>query len=317
MRRILRITGGIFILLLIAVAILIALYRVPDRPVDELKPRWAQQPSQFISISGMQVHIRDEGPREDSTPIVLLHGTSASLHTWDGWVDALKSDRRVVRFDLPGFGLTGPNPDGNYTIENYAAIVVAVLDRLKIDRCILSGNSFGGYVSWATAVLHPDRIDKLVLVDSSGYPYEAKSVPIGFKLALIPGLNRLIGDLLPRGVIESSLKNVYGNPSLITTELIDRYFDITIRAGNRKALIQRFRQAQPGSLAKRVPEIKQPTLIIWGGRDRLIPPHIGKRFHSEIETSKFVLFEELGHVPHEEDPTKTVNALKAFLARIP
>jgi len=315
MRRVFKLVGWLFLLLVVAAVTFIVVNRVPDRSVEELKARWALSPSQFVEIAGMQVHLRDEGPREDSTPIVLLHGTSSSLHTWDGWVNALKDEHRVIRFDMPAFGLTGPSPDNNYTIENYSRIVVAVLDNLQIDHCVLAGNSLGGYVAWATAVLHPGRVERLILIDASGYPYQAQSVPIGFKMPRIPVLNRLMEEVLPRGIVESSVKNVYGNPSLVTPELIDRYFDLTTRAGNRQALVERFRQTQPGSLAKFVPELKLPTLILWGGRDRLIPPDIGDRFHKEIVGSKLVRFNELGHVPQEEDPTRTVTALKEFLAQ--
>jgi pimeloyl-ACP methyl ester carboxylesterase len=221
----------------------------------------------------------------------------------------------VIRYDLPAFGLTGPSPDSSYTIENYARIVVAVLDSLQVDRCVLVGNSLGGYVAWATAVLYPDRVERLVLVDASGYPFQSQSVPIGFKIARTPVLNKLMKDVLPRKVVENSVKNVYGDPSRVTPGLVDRYFDLTTRAGNRQALAERFRQTQPGSLAQRGPELKLPTLILWGGRDRLIPPEIGDRFHQEIAGSKLVRFNELGHVPQEEDPARTVKALKEFLVQ--
>ena len=260
-------------------------------------------------------HLRDEGPPKDPLPIVLLHGTSSSLHTWDGWVHALKDEHRVIRFDMPAFGLTGPSPESNYTIENYARMVVAVLNKCKIDHCVLAGNSLGGYVAWATAILHPDRVERLVLVDASGYPYQAQSVPIGFTIARTPVLNRLVGNMLPRAMVENSVKNVYGNPSLVTPELIDRYFDLITRSGNRQALVKCFRQTRPGKLSNRIPDLKLPTLILWGGRDRLIPPYIGDRFHKEIVGSKYIIFNELGHVPQEEDPVSTVAALKKFLAQ--
>jgi pimeloyl-ACP methyl ester carboxylesterase len=153
----------------------------------------------------------------------------------------------------------------------------------------------------------------LILVDSGGYDYKSASIPIGFRIARIPVLNRLMVNVLPRRVIESSVKNVYGDPSKITPELIDRYFDLTTRAGNRRALGERFRQSAPGSMAARVPELKLPTLILWGGHDRLIPPDLGARFHREIAGSELVMFDTLGHVPQEEDPIATVAAAKSFL----
>lgn len=315
MKLTLRILGWSLLVLITAAGVFIAANRVPDRSVDDLKAAWAPAPSQFIPIAGMQVHLRDEGPRGDQTPIVLLHGTSASLHTWDGWVQALKDNHRVIRYDMPAFGLTGPAPDGNYAIENYVAVVLAVLDQREVKRCVLAGNSLGGYVAWATAVLHPERVERLVLIDASGYPYQSQSVPIGFRIARTPVLNRLMQDVLPRSFVEKSLKNVYGDPSKVTPTLVGRYFDLTTRAGNRRALAERFRQTQPGPLAERVPELRLPTLILWGGRDRLIPPPSGERFHKEISGSTLVRFDELGHVPQEEDPARTVAALKEFLAR--
>jgi pimeloyl-ACP methyl ester carboxylesterase len=312
----LKLISGFLLLLIVSVGILLAINWAPDRTVDELKYKWAKPPSEFVDIAGMQIHLRDEGPRDDPQPIVLLHGTSASLHTWNGWTDILKKDHRVIRFDMPAFGLTGPSPDGDYTIENYARVVIAVLDKLKVEKVILGGNSLGGYVAWATALIYPNRVERLVLIDSSGYPFKAQSIPIGFKIAKIPVLNRLMQFVLPRGIVESGIKNVYGNPSLVTSELVDRYFDLTTRTGNRQALVERFRQTRPGLLANRIPQLKLPTLILWGSKDRLIPPENGDRFHKEIIGSKLVKFNELGHVPQEEEPLKTVSELIEFLAQL-
>ena len=306
------IVGAVF-----AITVLFARFFItnwaPDRPVSELAARWAPSPSVFIDVAGMHVHMRDEGVRDDPSPIVLLHGTAASLHTWEGWVDALKTRRRVIRFDLPGFGLTGPSPDGNYGIENYVRFVTAMLDKLGVRHCVLVGNSFGGYVAWATALALPDRVDKLILVDAGGYAFAASSPPLGFRIAQLPVLNRLFESTLPRSLVESSVRTVYGDPNKVTPELVDRYYEIALREGNRKAWAQRFAQARPGELAARVPELKLPTLILWGGRDQLIPPEAAERFHRDISGSRLVMFDDLGHVPHEEDPVRTVAAAKAFL----
>ena len=313
MKKFIMIITGILIVLVFVIGAFIISAWAPDRPVSELIARWAQPPSVFIKVAGMNVHLRDEGPRNDLQPIVLLHGTSSSLHTWEGWTQMLKSKRRVIRFDLPGFGLTGPSPNNVYTIESYSQFVVAVLDKLGIQRCTLAGNSFGGYVSWATAVAYPDRVKAIILVDASGYKFKSASVPIGFQIARIPVLNRLAANILPRSLIESSLKNVYGEPDDVKSDLIDLFFDITVREGNRHALLERFKQSSPGEMAHRIAEIKVPTLILWGGRDRLIPPDIAKRFNDDIAGSQLVMFDDLGHVPQEEDPARTVSAAEKFL----
>jgi pimeloyl-ACP methyl ester carboxylesterase len=309
-----KIIAGVLLLVAGALGAAFVAWRVPDQPVSALQAKWAPPPSQFIAVRGMQLHLRDEGPRDDPVPIMLLHGTGASLHTWDGWTRELERERRVIRFDLPGFGLTGPSSDGVYTIESYVDTVLAVADALHLQRFVLAGNSLGGYVAWATAVLHPERVDRLILVDAAGYPFQSQSVPLAFRIARTPILNRLMRDVLPRAIVASSLRDVYGDPSRVTPDLVDRYFDLATRAGNRAALVARFDQTQPGSLAERVHEIQVPTLILWGDKDRLIPLDFGERFARDIPDSRLVVFDTLGHVPHEEDPARTVAAVLPFIA---
>jgi pimeloyl-ACP methyl ester carboxylesterase len=300
-------------LLLVAGAIALALARTPDCTVESLLPRWAPPPSAFISLKGERVHYRDEGPRDDPLPLVLVHGTSASLHTWEGWVAALKSERRVVSFDLPGFGLTGPSASGDYRDETYARFVLELLDELKVRRFAIGGNSLGGEVAWRTALAAPARVERLILVDAAGYAYQPKSVPIGFRIARIPLLNRIGDIVLPRSLVEASVLKVYGDPSRVTPALVDRYFELTLREGNRRALGRRFQQMAPGADAARIRELKLPTLILWGGRDQLIPAENAKRFLADIAGSRLVIFDDLGHVPHEEDPARTVAAVRQFL----
>jgi pimeloyl-ACP methyl ester carboxylesterase len=298
----------------LALAAFVAANWAPDRPLSELKARWARPPSIFIAVQGVNVHLRDEGPRGDPVPIVLLHGTSSSLHTWDGWAQDLKARRRVIRFDLPGIGLTGPAPDADYRIERYVRFVAAMLDELGVTRCAIAGNSFGGQVAWETALAYPQRVEKLILIDAAGYPFQPVSLPLGFRIARIPLLNRLMEYTLPRRLIESSLRSVYADPDKVTLELVDRYFEITLRQGNRRALAQRFAQAPAGIHPERIAALKLPTLILWGGCDRLIPPGDAQKFHRDIAGSRLISFERLGHVPQEEDAAATVAAAKAFLS---
>jgi len=315
MRRATKIAASLAGALLLLVAGFTAMNWAPDRPVSELAARWAEPPSTFIDVAGMRVHVRDEGLRDDPVPIILLHGTSASLHTWDGWVRELEQDRRVIRVDMPGFGLTGPTPDGDYTIAAYVRFATAVLDHFGIEHCVLAGNSFGGWVAWETALAQPGRVNALILVDSAGYAIRSQSVPIAFRIAQIPVLNRLMEVTLPRSMIESSVRNVYGHPDKVTPELVDRYYEITLRQGNRRSLVQRFVQAPLGIDEERIKELRVPTLILWGGRDRLIPLEYAGLFNRDIAGSELVVFDDLGHVPQEEDAARTVGAAKAFLAR--
>jgi pimeloyl-ACP methyl ester carboxylesterase len=312
MKTLRRVLLGALALLLAGVVTLLVLFWAPDKSVDELKQRWAQPPSQFITVMGMQVHVRDEGPRTDPIPIVLLHGTSASLHTWDGWAQGLRNTRRVIRFDLPAFGLTGPHPTGDYSVLMYVRFVVAVLDTMGVRNFVIAGNSLGGQIAWSVAAVMPERVSKLVLEDAGGYPFESKSLPIGFMLARTPGLRVLLEYILPRAMVEKSIRNVYGNPDRVSPALVDLYMDMTLRAGNRRALGQRMDERISGNLAQ-ISALRVPTLILWGSEDRLIPPDNAQRFAQDIVGSELVIFEGLGHVPHEEDPATTLVPVARFL----
>lgn len=313
MAVLLRIFGA----LLLVTALALALSRAPDRPVETLVARWALPPSDFIEVRGQVVHLRDEGPRDDPLPLVLIHGTSASLHTWEGWVAALKGQRRIISFDLPGFGLTGPftgqYSPGDYRGDTYARFVLDLLDALQVPRAVVGGNSLGGEIAWRLAVMAPERVAALVLVDAAGPVFTPESVPLGFAVARLPVVNRIAEWVLPRSVVAQSLTSVYGDPARVTPELVDRHFELTLREGNRRALGQRMQQWVMGEGAEQIARVKQPTLILWGGRDRLIPPAVGQWLQQQIAGSRLVVFDDLGHVPHEEDPARTVAPVKDFL----
>jgi pimeloyl-ACP methyl ester carboxylesterase len=311
--------------LLMLSALAATLARAPERSAASLVARWAPPPSDFIEVQGQIVHLRDVGPRHTGAgsppPIVLIHGTGASLHTWEGWTAALQGQRRVISFDLPGFGLTGPWSDsfnGPYPHERYegdadARFTLALLDQLQVQRAVLGGHALGGEVAWRAAWLAPQRVASLILVDASGPASTPLAVPLVWRLARWPVVNRAMESLLPRPVVARSVADVYGNPARVTEALVDRYFELTLREGNRRALVTRLEHLEPGLDAERIPTLRVPTLILWGGRDRLIPPSTGRRFREQIAGSQLVEFEELGHVPQEEDPAATVAAVKVFL----
>jgi pimeloyl-ACP methyl ester carboxylesterase len=310
-----KLAQGLLATALVVAGFWVAANWAPDEPVSALAARWAKPPSSFVPLEGMSVHVRDEGRRDDPQPIVLIHGTASNLHTWDGWAAGLLPSRRVVRMDLPGFGLTGPAPDGTYTPQRYAHFVLDVMDHLGIKRAILVGNSLGGGVAWLAAVTAPDRVAKLVLIDAAGFPLQSRSVPIGFRLAAMPMVAPLFNHVLPRSVIESSLRSVYGDPARITPETVDLYYDMTRRAGNREALAQKTAQTNFAPLEHLISTIGQPTLILWGAADRLVDPANADRFHAAIPGSQVMVFPGLGHVPQEEAPKETLAAALPFLAK--
>ena len=304
-------------ILMMLTALAVSLTYTPDRSVDSLVTLWAPPPSDFMYVKGQFVHFRDEGPKSDPVPIVLVHGTAASLHTWQGWVGELRGRRRVITFDLPGFGLTGPftgqYPRDDYRVDNLASFTLDLLDALHVQRFVIGGNSLGGEVAWRVAAAAPTRVDKLILVDATGYAFVPERIPLGFQLARVPVLNRIGEYLTPKPVIEASVRDVYADPSRVTGALVDRYFEMTTREGNRHALNKRMEIVATDLAPERIPTLKLPTLILWGAQDRLVPPVNARRFQHDIAGSQLVVLPGLGHVPQEEDPHASVAPVRSFL----
>ena len=310
--------GRVIGVMLIVSAVGFSLSRAPDRAVETLVARWALPPSDFAELGGMIAHYRDEGPRADRVPLVLLHGMGSSLHTWEGWAKVMRGQRRVITIDLPGFGLTG-HYTGDwhgrpYSAEADADFVLALLDQLKVQRFSVGGNSLGGEVAWRLAARVPNRVERLVLVAAAGPAYRPQAMPPGLLLARTPVLNRIGEHLLPRAVVAASLASVYGDPARVREEQVDRHFELMLREGNRRALTQRLAAWAPGRDAERIASLRLPTLILWGGRDRLIPPAVGQAFATQIPDSRLVLLDDLGHLPQEEDPARTAAVVQAFLS---
>ena len=304
--------------LLMLTALAVPLSRAPDRAPETLVARWAPPPSDFIEIKGQPVHLRDQGPRADAAPIVLLYGTAASLHTWEGWVKSLSKERRVITLDLPGFGLTGPFT-GKYTQDDYrgdtlARFVIDVLDHLGVQRFVIGGNSLGGEVAWRVATLASDRVQRLILVDSAGTRFDPEAVPLGFLIARMPGVRRIPEHLLPRALVAQGVMSVYGDPARVSSDLVDRYYELTLREGNRRALGLRMQQLEREvDHSARIASIKVPTLILWGQQDRLIPVAQASAFKRLIPGSELIVFDGLGHVPQEEDAPRTVAEVQRWL----
>lgn len=307
---------GLKIALTLAVLIIIStilFFGNRDIPFNELKAKYTNTASSFISVNGMDVHFRDEGAQADSIPIVLIHGTGASLHTFDAWTNDLKKSYRVVRMDLPAYGLTGPFPDHNYSIDHYTAFLKDFLTAMDIKQCVLAGNSLGGQIAWYFTLEQPDRVKKLILIDASGYPKNSKSVPIAFELAQIPVLNKLLTFITPRFVIKASIENVYFDKLKVTDSLVERYFELSLREGNRQAFIDRFNSSVNTNAYRNIKNIQQPTLILWGAEDLLIPVENAYKFHEDLPNNTLFILGNSGHTPMEESPAESLDSVMDFL----
>lgn len=302
----------IFYVILIIVLIVIKSAIYADISVDDLKKEYANEYSKFIEIDGMKVHYRDEGK---GFPIVLIHGTASSLHTWNDWTKELTKKYRVIRMDLPAFGITGPNKNADYSIKSYTDFLHMFLTKINIDKFYLAGNSLGGNISWNYTAEHPQKIEKLILVDASGLPTN-KPQPAIFKMAKTPVLNSLFLYITPKFFIKKNMREVYGDENKLTESLVTRYHKMALRVGNRQAFIDRakvdFKLGAKANLEK-FKSIQTPTLLIWGAKDTWIPLDNGKRMDSLLPNSKLVVLENSGHVPMEENPKESFKILKDFL----
>jgi pimeloyl-ACP methyl ester carboxylesterase len=307
-RRALRVALLVLAALVLAVLSLVR----TDIPHAELLPRYGDGASRFVVVDGVTVHYRDEGA---GAPLVLVHGTSSSLHTWDGWVARLSSHHRVVRLDLPGFGLTGPAPDRDYSALRYARIVAALMSKLGIDRADVAGNSLGGRVALTLALEHPERVRSLVLVDAAGL--SGQKPPAIFAIARTPVVGRALRWLTPRVMVRRNVEEVYGDRARVTETLVDRYYELTRHEGNREALLDRLTAPADPPLDDRLAELRVPVLLEWGERDRWIPPSFAQRFEGGIHGARLVTYPDAGHVPMEELPEATARDAEAFLAALP
>ena len=289
----------------------------PDRDPAELRAKYAAAHSRFVELGGgLRVHVRDEGPR-NAPAIVLLHGLNASLQTWDPWARQLARRYRVIRYDQPGHGLTGPDPRGDYRAEAFVDVLDRLTAKLGAPRFVLAGNSMGGWVAWNYALAHPDRLRGLVLVDAAGAPdAQPKSLPLGFRIARSP-FAPMMEHFTPRWVIARSVRQSMAVQSAITPAMIDRYWDLLLYPGNRQATRQRFGTPREDASAAAMQGIRIPTLVLWGEQDALIPLQAGRWFAKTIPGAQLVTFPYVGHIPMEEAPDASAKALDRWMAKLP
>ena len=305
----------------------------PDRERVELETRYAQAPSQFLDVADVRLHLRSSGPTAPpavngpseptvagstvrtaagQTPpvVVLLHGFGASLHTWEDWASVLSQDFRVIRYDLPGAGLTGPDASGDYTDARGMAVLLALLDRLGIQKTSLIGHSMGGRLAWNFAAAYPERIEKLILISPDGFASP------GFEYGKPPEIGASIQAMrfiLPKPILRMSLAPAYADPSVMTDQLLTRYHDLMLAPGIRPALISRLEQSTLKDPNPTLATIQAPTLLVWGDQDAMIPFANSADYLRALPNARLVKMPGVGHLPHEEAPAESVLAVHEFL----
>lgn len=292
-----------------------ATFRTPDIPIATLRAKYASPASQFITLApGTEIHLRDEGPRA-GFPILLLHGSNASLHAWEPWVQRLKSRYRVITFDFPAHGLSGPVPSRDYSAAAYVQITDQVARHLNLTRFAIGGNSMGGGVAWRYTLAHPTKVAALILVDATGQPQPAGSdVPLALRIARAPVIRDLAGSITPRSMIESSYLGSISNKAIATPAMIDRYWELLRYPGNRSATLDRFAGPRPAPASPAA--ITAPTAIIWGAEDRFIPVASAAWFSRSLPNARVTILDDIGHLPMEEAPDRSLAPVLRLLDEV-
>lgn len=279
---------------------------------EYLLDAYATPASDFAYLNGTMVHYRIDG---QGPTILLIHGSMQDLYDWDGWVEVLSSDYRVVRIEMPGAGLTGPVTTGDYSIDNTMRTVDALMDKLGPERFALVGTSLGGVVAFRYASTRPDRVAALILMNAAGVEY-------GNEKILPPQPQRYhesLSSKLSRGQVETLLRAVYVDPDKVAPSRIQRGFEYQRRLhrdDEAKAIVSAYDRGQPNVVLGR---IKAPTLVLWGGANRALDPKVADEFVSMLTSAaklEKVVVPGMGHWMHVEAPAQSVRPAKDFVDRL-
>lgn len=311
MRWIKRILGALLgLIAFIALLLLVgaAVYR--DVPASEVEAKWARPPSKFVVIDGVRLHYRDEGR---GPAVVLLHANYSSLFMWEPWVAKLRDDYRVIRVDLPAHGLTGPEPNGNYTLERIQTLFERFVDERGLGRFTVVGTSIGGTVAMRYTAAHPERIERLVLISPGSLEarVRGRTTP-----ANVPRVADLLGYVTPKAFTRFLLTNDYGDPARLTDAVTDEWYDMWMREGNRLAMINLLRQYVSGGVEDKIRAVKAPVLLIWGEKNKRVPLALAYETQKLLENSPEVKLEILpgiGHMLVQEAPQQSAQLIRRYL----
>ena len=281
----------------------------PDLERAELEKRYVASSPQMLDVNGLKVHYKETGPQA-APALLLMHGFGSSLQAWDDWSLKLEQKYRVIRLDLPGFGLTGASPANDYSEEKDLAILTHFADKLGLEKFSIIGHSMGGKMAWTLAASQPERVQALVLMAPDGFP-EAKD--IGTKPYEVPAVTGLIKYFLPKYLVRKSIEPAFAEADALSDARVNRYYDMLRAPGVRAAILERSNQTIYTDPVPRLKAIKAPTLLIWGEQDQMIPSTNAKSYASVLSNSTTVLVPKLGHLLQEEQPEKGLTAVMQFL----
>jgi len=267
-----------------------------------------------LQIKGHTIFYTVKGEGE---PLLLIHGYGAGIWVWEKQIDILSQSYRVYALDLIGHGFSD-RPKIPYTSETYIHFLRDFMDGVGIERATLIGNSMGGGIAWAMAILFPERVDRLILIDCvpPDVLQQVKNESFRTLVAIkdIPILPYLIIAGRSKNSIRWILLECVSDIKLITPEVLNRQYHLSKIKGTTWVLYSTFKHAKEAlKLKDQFSYIRNPALFIWGEKDLIFPPQVGETLHQIIPGSKFLKIEKSGHIPMWETPNKVNQAILSFL----
>ena len=272
-----------------------------------LNPYFASSDT-LMTVDGVDIRYRDEGPK-DAPILVMVHGFTASLETWEALADNLKADYRIIRLDLPGHGLSSADASGDYSNARTADLFNLLLTQLELDDVTIIGNSLGGLVAWRVALDNTETIEKLVLISPGGFSInDVTETPVD-----VPMMVKFYLTKAPAAGVKQASTALYGDPSKLTVARLKVIEDMMKQPGNGDAFVARAGQFTLPAPEKDLQKVEAQTLIIWGDKDIMVPPAHGQKFIKLMPNATLKTYEGVGHVPQEEAPEKLAADIRSFL----
>jgi len=299
------------LLALCTAAFLVAAWVYRDIPAEVLEAKYATPASRFLNVDGVRIHYRDEGA---GPPLVLIHANFGSLLSWDGWVDSLKDEHRILRFDMTGHGLTGPDPSGDYSLERTVRLTERFVDALGLTRFAIGGTSIGGTVAMHYAAAHPERVERLILLS----PGALEGRRVQRAGGSLPRIASILEYVTPRALARFMLKSRFGDPAKVDDKLIDQWWEMWLREGQRAAILARLRTYSSASLATVTAAVRVPTLILWGEKNPQAPVEQAEELRKMLVNApevKVITYPGVGHMAADEAGPVIARDVRAYLDR--
>jgi pimeloyl-ACP methyl ester carboxylesterase len=303
--------GGLCIAGLVAFLVAAWVYR--DIPAEVLEAKYTNESSRFLNVDGVRIHYRDEG---SGPPLILIHANFGSLLSWDGWIDTLARDHRVLRFDMTGHGLTGPDPTGDYRLERGVALLGRFVDALGLERFSIGGTSIGGTLAMHYTAANPDRVEKLILLSPGAL--EGRSMQRAGRS--VPRIANILEYITPRALAEYMLTTRFGDPARVDDKLIDQWYEMWMREGQRAAILARLRTYSSADLEKVTAAVRVPVLILWGEENPQAPVEQAAELKALLKNAPsvaVVTYPGIGHMAADEAGPLIARDVEAYLAGRP